>query len=324
MLLSSGQGGPFQINDYSKRLESGFGLVNFVLLQQRLGYSVADQDSNAQTARRGPNTLEDKYFGPMAAAYFHYNDLLRVEALAATSYYPAASDPTWSTKLANIENFTLGDAAYVAATGVNDTGTFILYPRQVRNYLDQLYRIPTVVVPARPNVLRFSVPTLRSVFVATFSKLGIAQGTSWRAITGAEAGGAFDAALAATSVAPTGKLFVDQLADRTALFDLLDGALNHLQATLGVPLSSTAQVNLALGETGAGGADGGVTCPTSLPVYPSGRGTYVSGTIVRGSDGHAYQCLPGVAAWCNSTAEAAYAPGTGTATTSAWVLVNCP
>lgn len=59
------------------------------------------------------------------------------------------------------------------------------------------------------------------------------------------------------------------------------------------------------------------------PVYPDKRGTYIGGTIVAASDGHLYKCLSDVIApWCNSTAEWAYAPATGTAYSSAWSLVD--
>ncbi len=368
LLLSPGQGGPFQLNDYSKRLESGFGLVNFVALQGQLPFTVADQDSNAQTARVGPPSLENKYFGPMAAAYFHYNDLLRVEALAATSFYPQAAnttqcfaqveagrfpqlemvlnavynaggysgayagyvslcahanDSSWATKLARIDDDTLDDAAYRAATGINDTGTFILYPRQVRNYLNQLYGLDTRVVPVRPNVLRFELSTLRGVFIAVFGKLGVANGTSWRAITSAEAGTAFDQARTAAGLDGRRELFISTLADRTAFFDLVEGALTRLTSTVG-SLGATAQVNLALGERGS--VDGGVsvTCPPTPQVYPAGRGAYASGTVVQGSDGAFYVCLPGVAAWCNSPSALAYEPGSGYAWMSAWSRVTCP
>ena len=63
--------------------------------------------------------------------------------------------------------------------------------------------------------------------------------------------------------------------------------------------------------------------PQHQPVYPAGRNSYVSGTIVKASDSQFYKCNPGVAAWCNSAAEWAYAPATGAATTSAWTLQSC-
>lgn len=65
--------------------------------------------------------------------------------------------------------------------------------------------------------------------------------------------------------------------------------------------------------------------PDNYKVYPDGRGSYTGGTIVKGSDGKLYQCQSNVVApWCNSTAEWAYAPASGTAWSSAWQLVDNP
>lgn len=64
-------------------------------------------------------------------------------------------------------------------------------------------------------------------------------------------------------------------------------------------------------------------CPATSPVYPTGRNSYVSGTIVKATDSNFYKCNSGVAAWCNSSAEWAYAPGSGSATSSAWTLQIC-
>lgn len=67
------------------------------------------------------------------------------------------------------------------------------------------------------------------------------------------------------------------------------------------------------------------TTPGQYSVYPQQRGTYVGGSIVQGSDGSLYQCLSNIVApWCNSTAEWAYAPGSGTAWSSAWSLYSGP
>jgi len=65
--------------------------------------------------------------------------------------------------------------------------------------------------------------------------------------------------------------------------------------------------------------------PSPYPLYPAGRGSYGANTIVQGSDGKLYQCLSVIVApWCNSSAEWAYAPGTGSAWQQAWSLVTTP
>lgn len=53
--------------------------------------------------------------------------------------------------------------------------------------------------------------------------------------------------------------------------------------------------------------------------YPNGRGSYVAGTKVRGTEGRVYQCKPFPASgWCNGW-DLYYAPGTGLAWQDAWV-----
>jgi hypothetical protein len=367
MLLNSGQGGPYQLNDYSRRLDSNLGLINFIMLQKGLGFSVADQDNNTQTGRTGPDSLENKYFGPMAAAYFHYNDFLRVETLSASAWYSAAAstkacfakveaglfdgfdmllnaiynagsfsssyegyaalcahadDASWAGKLAKINDYSLGDAAYSAATGIVSSGTFVLYPRQIRNYLDQLYNIDTHILPVGQVVLKFDMPNLRYVFQRVFASLGIKDPKSgaWRSITADEAGTAFDGALAQTGLSAGGALTLSATADRGQIFNLLEAALTALHASLGVDFTATSESNLATGETGP--SQGPRSCPTNPPVYPSGRGSYAAGTVVQASDQLLYRCQ--IAGWCNSTADSYYAPATGSAWADAWVVVQCP
>lgn len=52
--------------------------------------------------------------------------------------------------------------------------------------------------------------------------------------------------------------------------------------------------------------------------YPEGIGSYVDGTVVLGTDGNTYRCMPWpVTDWCNDD-EMYYAPGTGLAWEEAW------
>lgn len=60
---------------------------------------------------------------------------------------------------------------------------------------------------------------------------------------------------------------------------------------------------------------------SSVPVYPSGIGSYANGTIVQGADGQYYQCT--VAGWCNQNISV-YVPGSGSAWQSAWQLYSGP
>ena len=58
--------------------------------------------------------------------------------------------------------------------------------------------------------------------------------------------------------------------------------------------------------------------PVPAGAYPAGRGGYVAGTIVTGTDGASYRCrVPG---WCNSPSALHYAPGSGLAWAEAWTV----
>ncbi|CAN1531656.1 hypothetical protein MCEZE4_01428 [Burkholderiaceae bacterium] len=84
-----GTGGPYQINNYGLRESyydpgppiAGLGLVNYIGLQQGMGYTVKLQDANAPInpnpfySYLTPDSLDSKYFGPLAAAYFSFNDI---------------------------------------------------------------------------------------------------------------------------------------------------------------------------------------------------------------------------------------------------------
>jgi hypothetical protein len=136
--------------------------------------------------------LDDKYFGPMAAAYFHLNDMNRMAMNNADSWGPqyqyytscmnnlstsqasqykyniydmllnaAYNAGTYSTILKDyyrvcagmyttspentqinlMADYTLSDSLYRSQFGTSEAAgsTFIIYPRQIRIYLDQMY-----------------------------------------------------------------------------------------------------------------------------------------------------------------------------------------
>jgi hypothetical protein len=69
-------GGPYQINNYAIRgYWGGLGPINFVAIQKNLGYTIASQDDGSQGNKDAPLSLDNKYFGPIVAAYYQYNDL---------------------------------------------------------------------------------------------------------------------------------------------------------------------------------------------------------------------------------------------------------
>ena len=85
-----GTGGPYQINNYGIRnAVGGLGLVNYTALQQGLGYTMEQQDANCQYyPALTPDSMDSKYFGPLAAAYYSFNDIF-----AAKQYQDPNSAP---------------------------------------------------------------------------------------------------------------------------------------------------------------------------------------------------------------------------------------
>lgn len=378
MLLAGGQGGPYQINDYAKRLETsaGIGLVNFVALQKGLGYSVELQDNGTQTGSKGPDSLDDKFFGPMAAAYFHLNDMNRLAMNNADIWGPqyeyyskcmanlaqsqsadyahniydmilnaAYNAGTYSTiikdyfricagmyttapemtQVLSMGDYSLSDSLYRSTIGTTEAigSTFIIYPRQVRIYLDQVYNQKSYNSAAisGTNIVNFSLQDVEFVFQNAMGTLAYINGASqYVFIAPADSKAAFDAALASNGLSISGFLALSDTTSRAKFFKLLDDAINNLATNLNINFAAVTQTTIG-STSGGGGSTGGTTCPTAPQVYPAGRGSYTSSSIVKASDGNLYKC--NIAGWCNSAAEWAYAPASGMYWSDAWSLYTC-
>lgn len=294
MLLAPAQGGPYQINDYSKRLEHGYGLINFVVLRKSLGYSTMDQDSGKQTGSIGPDSLDNKYFGPLAAAYFQFNDLLRLEGInkdpwgpepefvkcldnfrnqdsrnfldmilnAAYNAGPWAditktygnlcahfNETTYKEKIDNINNYYLDDKSYQEKVGTKEQAgtTFILYPRQIRYYLDQLYNnnpSPLHTTNSLPVNLTSGDINLRNIFAEcmhTLSYFGQIH-NELVFIDKQVATSAFDAAIAELKITSS-TLDITNKDERQKIFALLDLAINKLEQNLTVDFGALTEDN---------------------------------------------------------------------------------
>lgn len=378
MLLAGGQGGPYQINDYAKRLETsaGIGLVNFVALQKGLGYSVELQDNGTQTGSKGPDSLDDKFFGPMAAAYFHLNDMNRLAMNNADTWGPqyayyskcmanlaqsqsadyahniydmilnaAYNAGTYSTiikdyfricagmyttapemtQVLSMGDYSLSDSVYRSTIGTNEAigSTFIIYPRQVRIYLDQVYNQKSYNSAAisGTNVVNFSLQDVEFVFQNAMGTLAYINGSSqYVFIAPADSKAAFETALASNGLSISGFLALSDTTSRAKFFKLLDDAINNLATNLNINFAAVTQTTIG-SSSGGGGGSSGTTCQSAPQVYPAGRGSYTSNSIVKASDGNLYKC--NIAGWCNSTAEWAYAPASGAYWADAWVLYSC-
>ena len=289
MLLMPGQGGPYQLNDYSKRLEDKIGMINFKVLQKSLGYSIQDQDSGTQTSKKGPDALDNKYFGPLAAAYFQFNDILRLQAINRDPWGPVAqyyescmsnlkntpnnfldmiinatynagpwaeitktyfelcanyNNPSYAEKIKHINDYTLADQAYQQAIGTKESAgsTFILYPRQIRFYLDELYNNPTALKTT--NALYFPMSQLRTVFANAMATLAYVNNDGkYVFISTQEAGFAFDQAMETLSLSSSQQLNMSDQQEREKIVNLLASSIDDLEKTLNIRFGEVTEAN---------------------------------------------------------------------------------
>ena len=181
-VMGVGQGGPYQINNYAVDMVSGtyapqgHALINFVALQKNIGYSLAA--AATQYRKPTPPSFNNKYFGPMLAAYFQFNDLVAMDSLGKgaggwqTPWEPALDNtmvrfrtlpgafldvlmnaaynqgfygPLLSSYCVLGESATASTVASVDsfASVWGNQDSYHQYPYQVRYYLDQLFGLPT-------------------------------------------------------------------------------------------------------------------------------------------------------------------------------------
>ena len=104
-VMGTGQGGPYQINNYAADMVAGtyqpqgFSLINYVALQKNIGFTMAA--ASTQYSRPTPASFNNKYYGPMLTAYFHFNDYVALQYIGGSSLmqpWSAASHgwtPAW-------------------------------------------------------------------------------------------------------------------------------------------------------------------------------------------------------------------------------------
>ncbi|MGF1741847.1 hypothetical protein L4C34_12360 [Vibrio profundum] len=140
--LSVGQGGPYQINDYAKRLpynkasDGALGLINYDAVRTTLGYSINDQDSLAQNDKTGPSALDDVYFAPMATAFYHFNDVNRIQTLASNDWYE--NQQAWNVCFANLQDDSIAktDANRLTDVVMNVVYNAGSYSSPLKSYLN--------------------------------------------------------------------------------------------------------------------------------------------------------------------------------------------
>ena len=221
-VMSAGQGGPYQINNYAVDLvagstaPAGHSLINYIAVQKNIGFTMATAANQFNLAT--PQSFNDKFYGPMLPAFFHYNDFVSLNVIGkgAQAFTPPW-EPQYDQALANFVNLPnsfldiILNVAYnqgyygglvgqYSTQGITATpatvatinaytsiwgngSTFAQYPYQVHYYLDQLYgnQIPTTspTTFATPGIhVFFNVTALEGVFSNVFQKMSFSNGTN--------------------------------------------------------------------------------------------------------------------------------------------------
>jgi len=220
-VMGVGQGGPYQINGYAMDFvagsyaPAGHSLINYVALQKNIGYPMAT--AGTQYSKATPASFNNKYYGPMLTAFFHFNDYVAlIETGTGPNGWVTPWQPAYNNALANFKslpnNFldvllntaynqgyygglvgsysSLGATATAATVakvnaystiwGVNDT--YQQYPYQVRYYLDQLYDNPIPTTSATTfatpaNHVAFNMTPLSNVFASVVETLAYVDGS---------------------------------------------------------------------------------------------------------------------------------------------------
>ena len=278
-VMGTGQGGPYQINNYAADMvhgtysPQGYSLINYVALQKNIGYGFAS--AATQYTQPTPAAFNDKYYGPMLTAYFHFNDYVALQQIGPVGGYTPQWEPSYDEALVNFTKLpdsflevllnvaynqgyygplvtqysqqgvtataatvaTLG--SYSTVWGVNDT--YQQYPFQVRDYLDQLYDNPAPMGGAAPdNHVVFRVAGLEGVFASVFQTLAYVDASKqYVSISPAQAQAAFDAAVAQIGVAAGGTLDLSTASQRAQIFTLLEQAIGALESSLGTDFTAT-------------------------------------------------------------------------------------
>ena len=221
-VMEGGQGGPYQINNYAIDMvagsytPAGHSLINYIAVQKNIGYTMAT--AATQYAQVTPPSFNNKYYGPMLPAFFHYNDMVALNITGKGEYgWTTPWEPQYDEALANFVNLpnsfldVILNAAYnqgyygtlvpqystEGATATESTvaavnsyssvwgssNTYDQYPYQVHYYLDQMYDnpIPTTspsTTVTPTNHILFSVSTLEGVFSNVFQTLDYSNGTN--------------------------------------------------------------------------------------------------------------------------------------------------
>ena len=100
-VMGTGQGGPYQINNYAADMvagtyaPAGFSLINYVAIQKNIGFTMSN--AAVQYSKPTPASFNNKYYGPMLTAYFHFNDYKALQYIGGNTNSLGAYQPWAST-----------------------------------------------------------------------------------------------------------------------------------------------------------------------------------------------------------------------------------
>jgi chitodextrinase len=278
-VMGVGQGGPYQINNYAADMNPGtpgYALIDYDALRANIGYTLAG--ATAQASKATPASFNNKYFGPMLTAYFHFDDFKALANIGAGSWTPGWQ-PAYGYALVNFktlpDNFldVLLNAAYnqgyygplvtyYSKLGANATGatvasvnsyasvwgsqdTYQQYPYQVRYYLDQLYNNPipttspnTMVTPS--NHVSATLTQWQAIFTSVFTMMSYKDPSgNLVLLTAANVQSAFSAAVTNAGLNSNSTLDLSTASDRARIFSVLEQAIQNLESSLGIQFSAT-------------------------------------------------------------------------------------
>jgi hypothetical protein len=221
-VMASGQGGPYQINNYAIDMvagsytPAGHSLINYVAVQKNIGYTMST--ASTQYSQPTPPSFNNKYYGPLLCAYFHYNDFVALNVIGkGPGGWTTPWEPAYDNALANfvnlpnsfldmllnaaynqgyygglVANYSTEGATATASTVTSvdsyssvwgNSSTYVQYPYQVHYYMNQLYDNPIPTTSATTfvtptNHLAFNMTTFGNVFSNVIQTMDYSNGTN--------------------------------------------------------------------------------------------------------------------------------------------------
>ena len=275
-VMGTGQGGPYQLNNYDVDLAEGgytpkgYALLNYALIKpgwgsrsRKLPRSSRSRRRCRSIARTSPpcwrrsststtcslHELESAGFTPVPAfdrclANLRGVDDAPIDVLLSYAYnqgfYGGLLTQATALCATDLPAFVASANDWANAQG----GGFDAYPYQVRFYLDELYNRSTLR-PQTANHLFFSMASARSGLRGRLRRPRVRRpGGALRPDPSRGAARAFASALQRLRVASRQSLDVSDATQRATIFAVLEDAVARTEAATGHPLSATTAVQL--------------------------------------------------------------------------------